>query len=139
MKLVLLTFFAAVYYGAWWLFKHGQEVWAYCIFVPCTFLLFPLLWAALINGPAGTAPPDHSAGDRAINNVLVPAVGLTDSGAAARKGAASMGVAPFSRSAASTHGAPRNPGDEHQHPGMVGAVVGRIDPEVLGEPTVSLG
>lgn len=82
MKLVLITFFAAVYYGAWWLFKHGQEVWAYCIFVPCTFLLFPLLWAALINGPAGTAPPDHSAGDRAINNVLVPAGGLTDSGSA---------------------------------------------------------
>lgn len=82
MKLVLLTFFAAVYYGAWWLLNHGQEVWAYCVFVPCTFVLFPLLWALLFNGPPGTAPPDYSAEGRAMNNVLVPASDLTDSSSA---------------------------------------------------------
>jgi hypothetical protein len=50
MKLVLLTLFAAVYYGAWSLYQHHQEVWAVIVFLPCTFVVFPLLWALFSNG-----------------------------------------------------------------------------------------
>lgn len=76
MKLFLLTFYAAVYYGAWWLMKHNQDIWAYVIFVPCTFVLFPLLWALLTNGPAVAPMPVRSAEEMAVDNVLVPAAEL---------------------------------------------------------------
>ena len=81
MKIFLLTLFAAVYYGAWWLMKHNQDIWAYVIFGPCTFGLFPLLWALFTNGPAGTFMPDRSVEDMARDNVLVPAAGLEKNGA----------------------------------------------------------
>jgi hypothetical protein len=81
MKIFLLTFFAAVYYGAWWLMKHNQDIWAFVIFVPCTFVLFPLLWALFANGPAGTPVPVRSDEDMALDNVLIPAADLEDNGA----------------------------------------------------------
>lgn len=72
MKIFLLTLFAAVYYGAWWLIKHDQDIWAFVIFVSCTFVLFPLLWALFTNGPAVAPMPVRSAEDMANDNVLVP-------------------------------------------------------------------
>ena len=82
MKLVLLTLFAAVYYGAWWLMKHDQDIWAYAIFVSCTFVLFPLLWALFTNGPTVTPTPVRSTEDMALDNVLVPAADSEDHGSA---------------------------------------------------------
>lgn len=78
MKLVLLTLFAAVYYGAWWLMKHNQDIWAFVIFVSCTFALFPLLWALFFNGPAVAPMPVRSAEDMAHDNVLVPVADSED-------------------------------------------------------------
>jgi hypothetical protein len=77
MKFVLLTLFAAVYYGAWWLMKHNQEAWAFAVFVLCTFVLFPMLWALFSNGlaaePAVAQMPVRSPEEMAYDNVLAPA------------------------------------------------------------------
>lgn len=77
MKLVLLTLFATVYYGAWWLMNHNQEAWAFAVFVPCTFILFPMLWALFANGlaaePVVAQMPVRSPEEMAYDNVLAPA------------------------------------------------------------------
>ncbi|MBK4737920.1 hypothetical protein [Noviherbaspirillum pedocola] len=86
MKLVLLTLFAAVYYGAWSLYQHHQEVWAVVVFVPCTFVVFPLLWALFSNGltaPVEMTPAVQVASpEAAYDDVIADTTEKADTGAA---------------------------------------------------------